>query len=120
MHPRHLGSIGEELAAKYLTSRGFKVIARNFTIAGGEIDIIAKKAGLLIFIEIKTRTSESFGRGDESLNYSKKRSLKRAISKYLAKFTSGDIDYRTDLIEIELDRYTGVLRKINHLEDIEL
>ncbi|MEK9133215.1 MAG: YraN family protein [Patescibacteria group bacterium] len=120
MHPRRSGSIGEELACKYLASHGFKIIKKNFTISGGEVDIIAKKADLLVFIEVKTRTNESFGNADESINFAKKRSLKRTVAKYLAKFTSGDVDYRVDLIEIELDRYTSVLVKINHLEDIEL
>ncbi len=55
------GRIGEELATKYLKSNGYNVLERNYRTNMGEIDIIAIKSNLLIFIEVKTRTSTYFG-----------------------------------------------------------
>lgn len=120
MKAKTLGFIGEELTAHYLQSKGYKIIQNNFVVKGGEIDIIARQNGLLVFIEVKTRTSDSFGRGEESFNYFKKKRLLTAIYRYLEKNNCENSDYRIDLIEIELNPDTNSLKNISHFEDVEL
>lgn len=116
-----LGYHGETLAAHFLQKKGYEILKNNFTIHGGEIDIIAKHGPTLVFIEVKTRTNESFGHGEESMNYFKRTRLHRAIERYLDQHgNEGSVDYRVDLVEIELDRRTKTLKNINHFEDIEL
>jgi putative endonuclease len=115
-----LGYSGETLAAQYLQTQGYQILENNFTIRGGEIDLIARKENIIIFIEVKTRTGKSFGEADESLNGFKKMRLRRAIEHYLAKIRGTDPDYRVDFIEIELDPETKKLTRINHLQDIEI
>ncbi len=116
-----LGFSGETLAAQFLKNKGYEILANNFTIRGGEIDLVALCGATLVFVEVKTRTGESFGRGEESMNYFKRTRLHRTIERYLdRRGNREDTDYRVDLIEIELDRRTKALKNINHFEDIEL
>ena len=58
-----LGNCGEDAAVKYLKKNKYIVTERNFNVRGGEIDIIAKKGGYVIFVEVKTRTSDDYGGG---------------------------------------------------------
>lgn len=116
-----LGFRGETIAAQFLKSKGYEILANNFTIRGGEIDVVALCGRTLVFVEVKTRTDESFGRGEESMNYFKRTRLHRTIERYLSqRGNPEDTDYRVDLVEIELDRKTHALKNIEHFEDIEL
>ena len=121
MKPKTLGFKGETLAAQYLQSKGYEILENNFTRRGGEIDLVAKKSGLFIFVEVKTRTGEQFGTGEESLNHTKKLHLKRAIARWLAeKNKTEDADYRVDMVSVMLNARTHALGNIEHLEDIEI
>ncbi|MBI2638555.1 YraN family protein [Candidatus Peregrinibacteria bacterium] len=121
MKAKTLGYSGETLAAQFLKNKGYEILQNNFTIRGGEIDLIALHGTILIFVEVKTRTNESFGRGEESMNYFKRTRIHRAIERYLDRHGDReDTDYRVDLIEVELDPTTKALKNINHFEDIEL
>ena len=116
-----LGYKGEKLAAQFLQSKGYEILQSNFTIRGGEIDLIARHGNVLVFIEVKTRTNESFGRGEESVNWQKRFRLHRAIERYLDQHApKSDMDYRVDVLEIELNPHTHALKNIEHFEDIEL
>ena len=119
--PWQIGKTGEELAQKYLRSRGYEIVETNFRIQGGEIDIIAQHGGRLLFVEVKTRTSEDFGSGEESIGIRKRDSIRRAMERYLTKNGLGeDADVQFDTIDLVLDPTTGELKTIHHLEDIEL
>lgn len=121
MKAKALGYIGENLAAQYLQTKGYQILANNFTIRGGEIDIVAKRGAMLIFVEVKTRSGKDFGDGDESFNRLKNHRIQRAITRYLnTKIRKPDPDYRVDLIEMNLHPETHALESITHLEDIEL
>ena len=76
------GNKGEELAADYLTAHGFKIIERNWRFRYAEVDIIAAKNDRLHFFEIKTRTSDKFGKPEESMSHKKMRMLKTAAEEY--------------------------------------
>lgn len=118
---REMGYRGENLAEKYLQNKGYEILDKNFTVAGGEIDIVARKNGVLVFVEVKTRTSDFFGEGNESVDKQKKKRILYAAEKYLyTKIKTSDPDFRLDIIEIELDPETGAQKNINHFEDIEV
>lgn len=124
MHPKLRGDYGEKLAAAFLKNKKYKILARNFRMRGGELDIVAlSPVGILVFTEVKVRTSYSFGHGDESIGRMKIHRMQRAIERYLCirpnKEISRDPDYRIDVIEINMcDK--NIPAKINHLEDIEI
>ncbi len=116
-----MGYVGENLAIKYLIDKGYEILDKNFTVRGGEIDIVARKNGVFIFVEVKARTSDSFGEGNESVDRQKKKRILYAAEKYLyTKIKTPDPDFRLDIIEIELDPETGAQKNINHFEDIEV
>lgn len=118
---KSLGYHGETLAAQYLQTKGYQILENNFTIRGGEIDLVAKQGSIFVFIEVKTRTGKNFGEADESMNRLKKMRLQRAIERYLStKIREPDPDYRVDLIEMNLHPESNTLKSIIHLEDIEL
>lgn len=118
---KSLGYHGETLAAQYLQTKGYRILENNFTIRGGEIDLVAKQSNTFVFVEVKTRTGKKFGEGDESFNRLKSRRIQRAVERYLStKIREPDPDYRVDLVEINLHPETNTLESITHLEDIEL
>lgn len=121
MKTRVLGGLGENLAAQYLKSKGFEIVHNNFTVRGGEIDLVARLGSLIVFVEVKTRTKMGFGFGEESVDRYKKMRLKRAIERYLDRYVGGvDADYRVDLLDVELEPETKALRAVRHFEDIEM
>jgi putative endonuclease len=76
------GKYGEDLACQYLQKLGWEIVERNFRIRGGEIDIIAKDGETLVYVEVKTRSSDYFGRPEESVNFRKLKFLERAAKFY--------------------------------------
>lgn len=110
---KRTGTLGEELADKFLRQKGYKIITRNYHIRGGEIDIIAKKDNILLFVEVKTRTNERFGLPEEALTHAKRRKLLRAIYHYLADHPHRQ--WRCDLITLRLQGGQG---KITHYHNI--
>ncbi len=76
------GNKGEELAANYLSEKGYTIIERNWRFRNAEVDIIAAKNNRLHFFEIKTRTSDAFGKPEESMSYKKMKMLRIAAEEY--------------------------------------
>ena len=83
MKKSNLGKEGEERAVKYLKSRGYLIRERNYRFRGGEIDIIAEEGGDLVFVEVKSRSSLSFGLPQQSISSSKKRKILQGALTYL-------------------------------------
>ncbi len=114
-----IGRLGEKIAEKYLKKKGYKILERNYCLRGGEIDLIAQKDGRLIFVEIKTRTSDKFGMPEESIGYFKQKSLSRAIRNYLFKKNIKDQDYQFDVISVILNKEEKN-NMIKHFENANL
>lgn len=92
-----LGKSGEALIAEYLTQKGYSIIDRNWRIKGGEIDLIASSAdGVIVFVEVKTRSSESFGHPLEAINSEKQARLMRLALAWLLANKKWNNPYRID------------------------
>ena len=76
------GNKGEELAVNYLSEKGYSIVERNWRFRYAEVDIIASKNNRLHFFEIKTRTSDRFGKPEESMSHKKMNMLKTAAEEY--------------------------------------
>lgn len=103
MNNQELGAWGEEQAVRYLTHLGYRIIALNYRTPLGELDVVASYMGALHFIEVKTRTSMTYGRPCEAVDYRKQKHIKRAAQLFLqdsgqAYFKEYDLSF--DVIEI--------------------
>jgi len=76
------GNLGEELAVKYLSQNGYEIVERNWRFRHAEVDIIAAKNNRLHFFEIKTRTTDRYGKPEESMSHKKMKMLKTAAEEY--------------------------------------
>ena len=115
MHSRDIGALGEKIAAEYLTDLGYKIRERNFRSREGEIDIIAEKDEFLVFIEVRTRTGNSYGTPEESVTAQKKERLIDLAEAYIEDREDLPSSWRIDVVAIEL----GPKRKVARLEIIE-
>lgn len=91
-----VGADGETLVASFLTSKGATIIARNWRIKEGEIDLIARMGETLIFVEVKSRTSEKFGHPLEAIGSEKARRLQRLALAWISIHDRWGADYRID------------------------
>ena len=107
------GKFGEEKAVEFLTKNGYEIVAKNHKYQHAEIDIIAKKEKLLLFVEVKTRTNLSFGNPEEFVNYTKAKLIMKAAEHYIfAK--DWQFDIRFDIIAVTIK---GSSVAIKHIED---
>lgn len=99
---RRLGFAGERRAARFLKKNGYKIAERNFRCKAGEVDIIASKGGTLAFIEVKTRTSDSFGAPNEAVDNERRRRYVSAANFYfyVKNLRMDDYTVRFDIIEV--------------------
>lgn len=100
MSSRDWGRIGEEIAAKYLERMGAVILARNYTVRGGEIDLIAELDDVVHFVEVKLRTSAAFGQGAEAVTREKQRRICRTAARFLAQKGWQERFCRFDVIEV--------------------
>jgi putative endonuclease len=98
----NLGKLGEEIALKKIKKLGYKCITRNYRCSLGEIDLIAKDADCLVFIEIKTRKGRSVGYGKEAIDYRKKRQISKVALAYLKANNCVNVRSRFDVIAINI------------------
>lgn len=108
-HNVKLGKKGEKKARWYLRFRGWKILERNYKNPFGEVDIIAKKKGVLAFIEVKTRLTDIFGTPKEAVNEDRRRRYVMAAKYYFSGKTI-DCTVRFDIIEV----FKG---QLNHIEN---
>lgn len=95
------GAHGEKLAAKFLRKRGYKILYRNFRgRTGGEIDIVARDGDTLVFVEVKTRRSEEFGRPFETIRPDQQRRIARGGLAWLRLLDDPEIFFRFDVVEV--------------------
>jgi len=98
-----LGKLGEELAVEELQRRGYAITARRYRTRCGEIDIVAAHAGVLIFVEVKTRMDAEFGTAAEAVTVRKQRRLTRMANDYLTRESVVDRPCRFDVVTVMLD-----------------
>ncbi len=103
---KSLGRWGEDQAARYLEQQGFHIRERNFRFARGEIDIIAEKDGVLVFVEVKTAAQSHLGDPVTWVDERKQRQLATVAARYLQLNDIHDMDCRFDVI--------GVIRRGEH------
>jgi len=108
-----LGKQGELIACQFLQEKGFEIVETNFRLEKDEIDIIAKDGGILVFVEVKTRSTDYFGEPEIAVGAKKEEFLIRAAENYLIS-NNLDLEIRFDIISIVLN---SKQKKIRHIVD---
>jgi putative endonuclease len=113
--PIHLwyGELGERAAKKYLKKRGLKFLISNFRSARGEIDLVMREKDCLVFVEVKTRSSEEWSRPAAAVDRERRRRLTQAGLDYLRLLKNPAVKVRFDIVEVLLAE--GKVREIRHL-----
>jgi putative endonuclease len=113
--PEHLrrGELGERAAKKFLQKQGLKFLTANFRSERGEIDLIFRDDDCLAFIEVKTRSSEDWGRPAAAVNAERRRRLSQCALDYLRLLKNPAVKIRFDIVEVLLK--DGEVSEIRHL-----
>ncbi|SFD46004.1 YraN family protein [Spirosoma endophyticum] len=107
------GKQGELEAVRYLQEKGYEIMTQNYRYQHAEIDLIAKKGKLLVFVEVKTRTNLSYGNPEEFVSYTKAKLVMKAAENYI--FANDWLhDIRFDIVAVTV---AGNELRINHIED---
>ena len=108
------GRVSEWLAAAALLARGYRILARRCRTPYGEIDIIAESEHVLVFIEVKTRVSTTFGEPEDAISNRKQEILRKTAEGFLMEHDIVDQDCRFDVIAIQYQKGRPI---VNHIEN---
>ncbi len=121
INTRKLGADGEEKAVQYLLEKNCTILKTNYRVGRlGEIDIIARDAEYICFIEVKTRRSDTHGSPGEAVTAAKQRKIRQIAAIYLSNTKSTYKCVRFDVIEIILTKdtnFNSVIKSINHIKN---
>lgn len=113
---KRLGDKGEALAASLLKKKGYKVVSKQDRTPFGEIDLVCNHNGEIIFVEVKTRQTDTFGFPEEAVTQDKMNHMVRSAEFLLNKYQWFEQPWRIDVIAIEYDQDPA---KITHIKGID-
>lgn len=115
--PAHLerGRLGERAAHQFLRQQGLRFLTANYRSGRGEIDLVFRDGPSLVFVEVKTRSSEKWSRPASAVNRAKQRRIARAALDFLRESRHPRVAFRFDIVEVVLD--DGRVCRIRHLPD---
>jgi putative endonuclease len=112
LHLRH-GKLGEAAAREHLRQKGMKFLTANYRSRRGEIDLVFREDQCLVFVEVKTRSSEDWTRPAAAVNQRKRRLISRTALDYLRAIQHPQVPVRFDVVEVLLA--DGTVREVRHL-----
>lgn len=116
---KKLGAWGEEMAAQKLEAKGYQIIERNWRCNRGEIDIVAQVGQNVVFVEVKTRRGRKMGAPEAGLTSHKSNKLLQLGEMYVQENELSDVNWRIDLVAVELD-HSGKLLRCEHIPNAVL
>ncbi len=108
MDRRLVGAGAESAAARALAARGYRVLARNVRLRGGELDLVCREGDTFVFCEVKARRPSAFGHAEEALTAAKRARLVRLAETYLARVGSRGAAFRVELVAVRLGAHDRV------------
>ncbi len=113
-HPPHaLGRFGERRAREYLVERGWTIAAANYRFGRREVDLVARRGSLVVFVEVKTRAGLGYGAPEEAVTRLKRREIEHVAQEYLVRHRLDDVDVRFDVLAVTVGKQV----RVEHLED---
>ena len=113
---KELGALGEKAARAFLEKRGYKVLEANFRSREGEIDLIALQREVVVFAEVKARTSHALGTPQEAVTPRKLERIKNLALEYLATHPNLPPDWRIDVLALDMDA-GGRIKSLDLIEN---
>ncbi len=110
-----VGAWGEAIAARHLVERGYTLRERNWRHGHGELDIVAERGDAIVFVEVRTRRSDAYGRPQETISARKRAALIATAQAYLDAHDLHDVQWQIDVIAIELDSRNAT-SQLEHIE----
>ncbi|MCI9304493.1 YraN family protein [Clostridium sp.] len=111
-----IGKYGESIARDFLINNGYKILDMNYRNRYGEIDIISIKNDIIIFCEVKSRYTNSFGNPIEAVTYYKQKQIIKLSEMYLLYEKYNNYNVRYDVIEVNFNKLNNNF-KVNHIKD---
>ena len=117
-----IGKIGEKIAAKYLKKKKYRIVAKNIHISHNEIDIVAKNKKFIVFVEVKTRSTDqnltsNYGTPASAVDNRKQKRTVEAARVFLKDHKYSKLQPRFDVVEVYLDKQTHKQIHINYIEN---
>ena len=116
-HNQRIGEFGETLAKNYLIRHGYKIIDANVKLSYQELDIVALKDDLVVFVEVKTRVSQFYGPAENAFQFTKLERFRRGMEMYIGNKNLNADNTRADLITVDIDQIKKTA-KIKHHKDV--
>ena len=110
MKTRATGQLGEKLAQDFLKGCGYQIVETNYRSRDGEVDIIVSKDGVLVFVEVRAKSSRNFGTPEESVTQRKKQKLVLVAQDYVQTHGMQESPWRIDFVAVELDNNRKAVR----------
>jgi len=108
-YQQRIGRSGEQKAVEYLSEMGYQLLEHNYSSLYGEIDIIALDQDMVVFVEVKTRTSNTFGTPEDSVTATKIEKLQNTALMWLLDHPEAPEDWRIDVISVLIDQENNLL-----------
>lgn len=118
-YQKRVGNAGEQIAAKHLSQIGYQLLDQNYSTRYGEIDLIALDGDVIVFVEVKTRTSDTFGAPEESITATKIEKIQNTALIWLRDHPESPEDWRIDVIAVLVDQNNRLL-DLQHFIDANL
>ncbi len=112
---RRTGQTGEDIAVAYLRKKGYVILDRNFRCPVGELDIVAQKQQIIVFVEVKTRRKEKFGPPELAVDARKRGKIEKLAAWYMKGKGKESAPVRFDVIAVSI--YEGEKPQVNHIEN---
>src|SRR5258706_522995 len=113
-----LGREGERVAEQFLKQKGFKIVERNYRCAAGELDLVVLDKRVVVFVEVKTRTSLGFGTPLEAVAYHKQQKMIQAAQYFLSEKGLHQRDARFDVVGVSWPGREPVVEHIENAFDL--
>lgn len=107
-----IGKMGEEISARYLKKKDYRIISRNYYSNFGELDLVCVKDDTIVFVEVKTRKNEDYGYANQSVNCKKQSRIRKTAVKFINSNDLYNFKYRFDVVECYWQT-----KKIYHIEN---
>lgn len=113
-HNQRLGLLGEEIAARWLTRRGWRIVYRRFRNGRRDIDLVAQRDAMIAFVEVKARKGSTFGDPVEAVNRRKQRELTRSAHVWIDRHGRSEETYRFDVVGVLVDDQRVLVKHVEN------